>query len=229
MSHLLVGGGNGLEVNAFLRMIVDGFVNHYAKDEVQLILIDSSWHAFESYAGDRHLIAPVATDPKRVAAALHGAVCEMEKRFGMFAQACCRTIGEYNRRLERNADSFGGSDGRVENLPATVPYIVIVIDEISDIAEQEDAISDIARLTAKARSAGIHLVLATGKPSANVLTETFKANIPSVISFKTNDVKESKSILDESGAEALRGTGDCLYRGKDGCLMHLQTPVWQQV
>lgn len=229
MSHLLVGGGNGLEVNAFLRMIIDGFVNHYAKDEVQLILIDSSWHAFESYAGDRHLIAPVITESRKVIFSLRWAVCEMEKRFGMFAQVCCRTIGEYNHRLEGHADSFGGSDGCVETLPVTVPYIVIVIDEISDIAEQKEVVSDIARLTAKARSAGIHLVLATGKPSTKVLTGTFKANIPSVIAFKTTDVKESTLILDEPGAEALRGTGDCLYRGNDGRLMHLQTPVCQQV
>lgn len=229
MSHLLVGGGNGLEVNALLRMLVDGFVNHYAKDEIQFILIDSSWHAFEQYAEDRHLIVPVATDLKRIATALRWAVCEMERRFRIFARACCRTIEEYNHRLPKKDDSVDGSNGNKEDLPATVPYIVIVVDEISDIAEHKEVVSDISRLTAKARSAGIHLVLATGKPSGKVLTGTFKANIPSVIAFKTNDAKESKSILDAPGAEALRGTGDCLYRGKNGCLLHLQTPVYQQV
>ena len=149
----------------------------------------------------------------------------MEKRLKMFARARVSNIYDFNHRATFTQTDMFGQDSEVgSDTPKTVPYIVIIIDEVADLMSQcsKEVTPDISRLTAKARAAGIHLILATQRPDAKIITGTIKANIPGRVAFKTASSVDSRTILDDTGAENLIGKGDMLFKGKDGLLIRAQ-------
>jgi S-DNA-T family DNA segregation ATPase FtsK/SpoIIIE len=181
------------------------------------------------YDGLPHLVVPVITDNSRIVFALRWAVAEMEDRLMMFAKAGFRNIVDFNSRESMPQSNMFSEDGQAEHdlsLPKSVPYIVIAIDDFADAMEnvKDEIEPEIARLTATARAAGIHLVLVTQRPDAKVLTETIRANVPGRIAFRTANSVDSEVILDDSGAEHLIGNGDCLFKRKDGTVCRAQAP-----
>ncbi|MBR0324519.1 MAG: DNA translocase FtsK [Selenomonadales bacterium] len=197
MPHLLVAGATGSGKSVCINTLITSILFRARPDEVKFILIDPKMVEFAAYDGISHLMAPVVTDAKKAAGALNWAVREMERRYAMFAAESVRDISRFNE---------------VSTEPP-LPAIVIIIDELADLmmvapVDVEDAI---CRLAQKARAAGIHLILATQRPSVNVITGTIKANIPSRISFAVASQVDSRTILDMGGAEKLLGKGDMLY------------------
>ena len=196
MTHLLVAGTTGSGKSVCVNTLLAGIMYKARPDEVKLILVDPKVVELTNYNGIPHLLVPVVTDAKKAASALHWAVAEMERRYKSFADTRVRDIKAYNAQAEEK-----------------MPYIVIVIDEMSDLmmvakADVEDAI---LRLAQKARACGIHMVLATQRPSVDVITGIVKANIPSRIAFAVSSLTDSRTILDMGGAEKLLGKGDMLY------------------
>lgn len=196
MPHLLVAGSTGSGKSVCINTIIAGILYKARPEEVKLILVDPKVVELSNYNGIPHLLTPVVTEPKKAASALHWAVAEMERRYKAFADNHVREIKSYNAQA-------------VEKMP----YIVIIIDELSDLmmvakVDVEDAI---LRLAQKARAAGIHLILATQRPSVDVITGIVKANIPSRIAFAVSSQTDSRTILDMGGAEKLLGKGDMLF------------------
>lgn len=196
MPHLLVAGSTGSGKSVCINTIIAGLLYKAHPDDVKLILVDPKVVELSNYNGIPHLLVPVVTDAKKAASALHWAVAEMERRYKAFADNHVREIKSYNEQA-------------VEKMP----YIVIIIDELSDLmmvakVDVEDAI---LRLAQKARAAGIHLILATQRPSVDVITGIVKANIPSRIAFAVSSQTDSRTILDMGGAEKLLGKGDMLF------------------
>ena len=196
MPHLLIAGTTGSGKSVCVNTLLAGILYKARPDEVKLILVDPKVVELTNYNGIPHLLVPVVTDAKKAASALHWAVREMERRYNSFADTRVRDIKSYNAQAEEK-----------------MPYIVVVIDEMSDLmmvakADVEDAI---LRLAQKARACGIHMVLATQRPSVDVITGIVKANIPSRIAFAVSSLTDSRTILDMGGAEKLLGKGDMLY------------------
>lgn len=196
MPHLLVAGSTGSGKSVCINTIIAGILYKARPEEVKLILVDPKVVELSNYNGIPHLLTPVVTEPKKAASALHWAVAEMERRYKAFADNHVREIKSYN-----------------EQAAEKMPYIVIIIDELSDLmmvakVDVEDAI---LRLAQKARAAGIHLILATQRPSVDVITGIVKANIPSRIAFAVSSQTDSRTILDMGGAEKLLGKGDMLF------------------
>ncbi|WP_425060924.1 DNA translocase SpoIIIE [Sporomusa carbonis] len=197
MPHLLVAGATGSGKSVCINTLITSVLFKARPDEVKLVLIDPKMVELSNYNGIPHLLTPVVTDAKKAASALNWAVQEMERRYEVFATAGVRDIARYND-IHR--------EGRL-------PLIVIIIDELADLmmvapVDVEDAI---CRLAQKARAAGLHLVLATQRPSVDVITGTIKANVPSRISFAVSSQVDSRTILDMAGAEKLLGKGDMLF------------------
>ncbi len=197
MPHMLVAGSTGSGKSVCINTIIAGILYKATPDEVKLILVDPKVVELSNYNGIPHLLTPVVTEPKKAASALHWAVQEMEKRYQMFADQNVRNIDTYNAKAETK-----------------MPFIVIIIDELSDLmmvakVDVEDAI---LRLAQKARAAGIHLIVATQRPSVDVITGIVKANIPSRIAFAVSSQTDSRTILDMGGAEKLLGKGDMLFK-----------------
>ncbi len=198
MPHLLIAGSTGSGKSVCINTIICSLLYKAAPDEVKLILVDPKVVELTNYNGIPHLLTPVVTGPKQAASALHWAVVEMERRYSLFAKTQVRKIDDYNKLVQPGEK---------------LPFIVVIIDELSDLmmvaaVDVEDAI---LRLAQKARAAGIHLILATQRPSVDVLTGTIKANIPSRIAFAVSSQIDSRTILDTSGAEKLLGKGDMLF------------------
>ena len=198
MPHLLIAGSTGSGKSVCINTIICSLLYKAAPDEVKLILVDPKVVELTNYNGIPHLLTPVVTGPKQAASALHWAVVEMERRYSLFAKTQVRKIDDYNALVQPGEK---------------LPFIVVIIDELSDLmmvaaVDVEDAI---LRLAQKARAAGIHLILATQRPSVDVLTGTIKANIPSRIAFAVSSQIDSRTILDASGAEKLLGRGDMLF------------------
>ena len=196
MPHLLIAGSTGSGKSVCINSIIANILFKARPDEVKFILIDPKVVELSNYNDIPHLLTPVVTDMKKAASALRWAVKEMEHRYSLFAENKVREINSYNNIAEEK-----------------LPYIVVVIDELSDLMmvariDVEDAI---LRLAQKARAAGIHLILATQRPSVDVITGIIKANIPSRIAFAVSSQTDSRTILDVSGAEKLIGHGDMLY------------------
>lgn len=196
MPHLLIAGSTGSGKSVCINTIIASLLINASPDEVKLLMIDPKVVELSNYNGIPHLILPVVTDPKKAAMALGWAVNEMTRRYEIFAEAKVKDIAGYNRKIE---DSL--------------PRIVVIIDELADLmmvapAQVEDSI---ARLSQMARAAGIHLIVATQRPSTEVITGQIKTNIPSRISFAVSSAIDSRIILDMSGAEKLLGKGDMLY------------------
>ncbi len=197
MPHLLIAGSTGSGKSVCINTIITSILYHSNPEDVKLILVDPKVVELSVYNGIPHLRIPVVTEPKRAAGALHWAVQEMENRYRQFSLDHVREIKSYN---EMNPEH-------------PLPYIVIIIDELADLmmVAKEGVETAICRLAQKARAAGIHMVLATQRPSTNVITGTIKANIPSRISFAVSSQIDSRVILDMSGAEKLVGKGDMLF------------------
>jgi S-DNA-T family DNA segregation ATPase FtsK/SpoIIIE len=204
MPHLLVAGATGSGKSVCITTIINSLLYNATPDEVKFLFIDPKMVELNQYTGIPHLLAPVVTDPKKAAAALKWIVKEMETRYELFAAAGVRDIERYNK-LEKSGSS--------EENPSMLPWIVVIIDELADLmlvaaGQVEEAI---CRLAQMARAAGIHLVIATQRPSVDVITGIIKANIPSRISFAVSSSIDSRTILDTTGAEKLLGKGDMLY------------------
>ena len=225
MPHMLVAGATGQGKSVCLNAIINGLLMTKTPEQLKLIMVDPKSVEFTSYASLPHLIVPVITDNKKVVFSLHWAVAEMEKRLKLFARARVRNIYDFNHRPNLTQTDMFGDDTEVgSDMPRTVPYIVIIIDEVADLMSSngKEVTPDIARLTAKARAAGIHLILATQRPDAKIITGTIKANIPGRVAFKTATSIDSRTILDDGGAENLIGRGDMLFKSKDGLLIRAQ-------
>jgi DNA segregation ATPase FtsK/SpoIIIE, S-DNA-T family len=216
MPHLLIAGATGSGKSVCINAILMSILFHCSPEQVRMIMIDPKVVELSVYNGIPHLLAPVVTDPKKAANALGWAVNEMVRRYGLFAKKSVRDFNAYRVASEgyeavRNKDDEIPEDD--ENAFEHLPFILVVIDELSDLmatspTEVEDAI---ARLTAMARAAGIHLIIATQRPSVDVITGVIKANIPSRIAFAVASQVDSRTILDQAGAEKLLGKGDLLY------------------
>jgi len=203
MPHLLVAGATGSGKSVCITTIINSILYNATPDEVKFLLVDPKMVELSQYNGIPHLLAPVVVDPKKAASALKWIVKEMENRYELFAAAGVRDIERYNKMK---------AGGTVSCKPA-LPFIVVIIDELADLmmvaaGEVEEAI---CRLAQMARAAGIHLVIATQRPSVDVITGVIKANIPSRISFAVSSQIDSRTILDATGAEKLLGRGDMLY------------------
>ncbi|EGS30364.1 FtsK/SpoIIIE family protein [Peptoniphilus sp. oral taxon 375 str. F0436] len=202
MPHLLIAGATGSGKSVCINTIITSILYRSRPDEVKLILIDPKVVELSVYNGIPHLLIPVVTDPKKAAFALKWAVDEMEKRYKLFAQEKARDMKSYNSKMQEE-----------NRLSEIMPKIVVIVDELADLMmvaanEIEDYI---ARLAQMARAAGIHMILATQRPSVDVITGTIKANIPSRIAFAVSSGVDSRTILDSNGAENLLGQGDMLF------------------
>ena len=212
MPHLLVAGATGTGKSVFLNALLCSIFFKATPDEVKLLLIDPKMLEFSMFQGIPHLIAEVVTNPKRAAAALMGVVAKMEERYRLMAERGVRNIDQYNRLIAKEiAHARPKPDDEI--VPRPLPFIVVVIDELADlmIVAQRDVEESLIRLAQMARAAGIHLVLATQRPSVDVLTGLIKANFPARISFQVSSRTDSRTILDANGAERLLGAGDMLF------------------
>ncbi len=226
LPHLLVAGATGQGKSVCLNSIINGLLMCRTPEQLRFIMVDPKRVEFTSYNRLPHLLVPIINDTKKVVFALRAALVEMEKRLKMFARAGCRNIVDFNtRKTVAQPDMFGGEEQLGDkDMPRTIPYIVIIIDEVADImqAAGKEVEPVIARLTALARATGIHLILATQRPDTKVITGTIKSNIPGRIAFKTSSSIDSRTILDAQGSEQLIGKGDMLFKMSDGRLLRAQ-------
>jgi S-DNA-T family DNA segregation ATPase FtsK/SpoIIIE len=224
MPHLLVAGATGTGKSVFLNSLLCSILIRTTPDEVKLLLVDPKLLELSIYEGVPHLIADVVTNPKRAAAALNGIVLKMEERYQRMAALGVRNISQYNKRVDeelgkgnttfRLKPKPGDPEGEGEEIPyERIPYIVVVIDELADLmlVSARDVEESLQRLAQMARASGIHLVLATQRPSVDVLTGIIKANFPARISFQVSSRTDSRTILDQGGADDLLGQGDMLF------------------
>ena len=207
MPHRLIAGQTGSGKSVCINTIIMSILYKARPSEVKLIMIDPKVVELSVYNGIPHLLIPVVTDPKKAAAALNWAVNEMEERYKKFAEHKARNIIGYNAQIDQIEDVPG------KDRPEKIPQIIVIVDELADLmmtagTDVEDAIQKLAQ---KARAAGIHLIIATQRPSVNVITGVIKANIPSRIAFSVASGIDSRTILDETGAEKLLGKGDMLF------------------
>jgi S-DNA-T family DNA segregation ATPase FtsK/SpoIIIE len=203
MPHLLIAGATGSGKSVSIHCLVTGFLYRFPPEELSLIMIDPKMLELGTYNGIPHLLVPVVTDAKEAVKTLKWAVREMEERYTLLSSRGVRSIPEYNRRVAQ------GGDREARRLP----YLVIIIDELADLilTMQNEVEEPLARLAQMARGVGIHLILATQRPSVDVITGMIKANFPSRISFRVATKTDSRTILDANGAEKLLGKGDMLY------------------
>jgi S-DNA-T family DNA segregation ATPase FtsK/SpoIIIE len=226
MPHLLVGGTTGSGKSTAVNAMVLSLLYKSSAEQVRLIMIDPKMLELSVYEGIPHLLAPVVTDMKQAANALRWCVAEMERRYQLMAHAGVRNLAGYNRKVKEEADKGKPMrdpiemkrlppGGDLESVPflEPLPYIVVIVDELADlmmiVGKKVEEL--IARLAQKARASGIHLILATQRPSVDVITGLIKANIPTRIAFQVSAKVDSRTILDQSGAEALLGHGDMLF------------------
>lgn len=201
MPHVLIAGSTGSGKSVCINSIITSIIYNAKPSEVKLVMVDPKVVELSVYNGIPHLLIPVVTDPKKAAGALAWAVIEMDDRYNKFAQKGVRDLKGYNKAIEK------------ENENAKLPQIVIIIDELADLmmVAAKDVEEAICRLAQKARAAGMHLVIATQRPSVDVITGLIKANVPSRIAFAVSSQVDSRTILDCSGAEKLLGKGDMLF------------------
>ena len=200
--HLLIAGATGSGKSVCINCIIASILMRTRPDEVKLVMVDPKKVELSMYNGVPHLLTPVVTDPKKASVALKNIVREMEKRYQIFEDTKCKNISSYNKMCEANPDYN------------KMPYIVFIIDELADLmlVAAKDVEDSIMRITQMARAAGIHLIVATQRPSTDVITGVVKANIPSRISFAVSSSIDSRTILDQTGAEKLLGKGDMLFK-----------------
>ncbi len=204
MPHLLIAGATGSGKSVCVNNIIVSILMRNRPDEVKLVLVDPKKVELSIYEGIPHLLTPVVNNPKKASKTLHNIVLEMERRYDIFSESGTKNIETYNSYIRKKH----GKDS-----DKTIPYIVVIIDELADLmlVAQKEVEESIMRITQLARAAGIHLIVATQRPSTDVITGIIKANIPSRISFTVSSSIDSRTILDSTGAEKLLGKGDMLY------------------
>ena len=208
MPHLLVAGATGAGKSVSINTLIMSILYRYSPEEVRMIMVDPKVVELQVYNGIPHLLIPVVTDPKKAAAALNWAVAEMTSRYKKFAAYGARDLAGYNDKIRGLSEEEREKEGL-----SVLPQILIIIDELADLmmvsaSEVEDAI---VRLTQLARACGMHLIIATQRPSVNVITGLIKANVPSRIAFSVSSGVDSRTIIDMNGAEKLLGKGDMLF------------------
>jgi S-DNA-T family DNA segregation ATPase FtsK/SpoIIIE len=224
MPHLLVAGSTGSGKSVSVNSMISSILFKATPEEVRFLMIDPKMLELSDYEGIPHLLLPVVTNPKKAAIALKWLVEEMERRYTVLAEKAVRNIEHYHQKMEkelkekgrvykRKGDTLEGDENKAEERMERIPYIVVVIDELADLMmisskEVEEAITRLAQM---ARAVGIHLILATQRPSVDVLTGLIKANFPARISFQVTSKVDSRTILDTIGAEHLLGSGDMLF------------------
>jgi S-DNA-T family DNA segregation ATPase FtsK/SpoIIIE len=206
MPHLLVAGSTGSGKSVCINGIITSILMRAKPHEVKLMMIDPKMVELNVYNGVPHLLAPVVTDPKKASQALKKVVNEMERRYELFSHTGTRNIEGYNEIIRRN-------NREEDSKQPEIPYIVVIVDELADLmmVASSDVEDSITRLSQMARAAGIHLIIATQRPSVDVITGVIKANIPSRIAFSVSSQTDSRTILDMGGAEKLLGRGDMLF------------------
>ncbi|HXQ97878.1 MAG TPA: DNA translocase FtsK [Candidatus Limnocylindrales bacterium] len=221
MPHLLIAGATGTGKSVFLNALIVSMLYKATPDELKLVMVDPKRLELGLYEGIPHLLAPVVTDPKVASNVLRNATREMEKRLKMLAQRGVRNIDQYNRTFKRS-ESLSLFDDAEEIEHKPLPYIVIVIDELADLmmVDTSNVEAAITRLAQMARAVGIHLILATQRPSVDVITGLIKANFPARISFRVASKVDSRTILDANGSESLLGRGDMLYLPAGSSRLH---------
>ena len=220
MPHMLIAGATGAGKTVCMNSLLTGLLISRTPEQLRLILVDPKTFEFQAYEYMKHLVVPIITDAKKVTLGLRWAIKEMEKRYALFKKVKVRDIKGFNTRpIEKQTDLFGTAieedddDQPKDVTPAKLPYIVIVVDELAELMSQaqQEIEPCIVRLAQLSRAAGIHMILATQRPSVNVITGTIKANIPGRIAFQVAQGNDSRTILDTIGAEKLLGKGDMLY------------------
>ena len=208
MPHMLIAGSTGSGKSVCVNSIITSILYKARPDEVKMVLIDPKVVELSHYNNIPHLLIPVVTEPAKAAAALNWAVTEMDERYKKFAELGVRELSSYNKQIQKKKNKV--KDGEVQ---APMPQVVIVIDELADLmmAAPSQVEESICRLAQKARAAGMHLIVATQRPSVDVITGLIKANIPSRIAFAVSSQIDSRTILDMAGAEKLVGKGDMLF------------------
>ncbi len=201
MPHVLIAGSTGSGKSVCINTIITSIIYHAKPSEVKFVMVDPKVVELSVYNGIPHLLIPVVTDPRKAAGALAWAVQEMDNRYNLFAEKGVRDLKGYNKAIEKEEDV------------GKLPQIVIIVDELADLmmVAKNDVEDAICRLAQKARAAGMHLVIATQRPSVDVITGLIKANVPSRIAFAVSSQVDSRTILDSVGAEKLLGKGDMLY------------------
>jgi S-DNA-T family DNA segregation ATPase FtsK/SpoIIIE len=224
MPHLLVAGSTGSGKSVSVNSMISSILFKATPEEVRFLMIDPKMLELSDYEGIPHLLLPVVTNPKKAAIALKWLVNEMERRYTVLAEKAVRNIEHYHQKMDkelkekgrvykRRGDTLEGDENKTEERIEWLPYIVVVIDELADLMmiSSKEVEESITRLAQMARAVGIHLILATQRPSVDVLTGLIKANFPARISFQVTSKVDSRTILDTIGAEHLLGSGDMLF------------------
>lgn len=212
MPHLLIAGATGAGKSGCINALISSILFRCTPEEVRFIMVDPKMLELSIYNDIPHLLAPVVVDPKMASGALKWAVSEMENRYRTMAQFTARNITDFNAKMARLRQEAPTEKDRDE-IPDALPYIVVVIDELADLmmTAPSDIESSLARLAQMARAVGIHLIIATQRPSVNVITGTIKANFPTRIAFRVASKVDSRTIIDANGGEKLLGRGDMLF------------------
>jgi S-DNA-T family DNA segregation ATPase FtsK/SpoIIIE len=221
MPHLLIAGSTGTGKSVFINSLMMSILYKATPDEVKMVLVDPKRLELNLYEGIPHLIAPVVTDPKVASNVLRNATREMENRLKLLAQRGVRNIDQYNRTFQKQ-QPLSLFDNTVESEHKPLPYLIIIIDELADLmmVDTNNVEESITRLAQMARAVGIHLILATQRPSVDVITGLIKANFPARISFRVASKVDSRTILDSNGSESLLGKGDMLYLPAGSARLH---------
>jgi S-DNA-T family DNA segregation ATPase FtsK/SpoIIIE len=221
MPHLLIAGSTGTGKSVFINSLLMSILYKCTPDDVKVVLVDPKRLELNLYEGIPHLIAPVVTDPKVASNVLRNATREMESRLKLLAQRGVRNIDQYNRTFQKQQSlSLFATVEESEHKP--LPYLIIIIDELADLmmVDTNNVEESITRLAQMARAVGIHLILATQRPSVDVITGLIKANFPARISFRVASKVDSRTILDSNGSESLLGKGDMLYLPAGSARLH---------
>jgi len=217
MPHLLIAGSTGTGKSVCINAMIMSILYKATPDQVRLVLVDPKRLELGNYEGIPHLYTPIITEPKLAANALRNAVREMERRLKLLAAKGVRNIDQYNRLFDDTPSLFAEQTDE-----SPIPYIVIIIDELADLMmlDGSNVEESVTRLAQMARAVGIHLVLATQRPSVDVITGLIKANFPARVSFRVATKVDSRTILDANGAESLLGRGDMLYLPAGSARVH---------